>query len=71
MTLRDEWNRELADKAGECLCPVFEDGRRGFRGKCPVHGQRTKEDFARLTALRTAMFNELHAPPSAHGRAKT
>lgn len=54
-------------KPGECVCPVFDDGRRGFRQACPVHGGRSREDFARLTAERSELFSRLKPPASVHG----
>jgi hypothetical protein len=64
------WKIELRDKDGECTCPVFEGGVRGFRQKCEVHGGRGRSDFARLTALRCEIFSRVRAPESSRGRSK-
>lgn len=57
--LRELWAEEMAPREGECCCPVFEDGSRGFRQRCEVHGKRTREDFARLTVLRCEIVSRL------------
>lgn len=62
--LRELWALEMADKPGECVCPVI-DGVRGFKVKCPVHGGRDRSDFARLTALRVEIASRCKTPASA------
>lgn len=53
---------------GECLCPTFllPNGKpkRGFKQACPVHGQKTREDFARACKERAELFEGLRAPAS-------
>jgi hypothetical protein len=69
--LRNLWRVELADKPGECSCPVI-DGVRGFRQKCEVHGGRGREDFRRLTALRMEIISRMRTPESVRaGKARS
>lgn len=63
--LQELWRTETADRPGVCVCRVFEDGKRGFTQKCPVHGGRDRGDFARLTALRGEIASRVRAPESA------
>lgn len=67
--LRRLWDSEMAPKGepGECCCPVFEDGRRGFRQRCPVHGGRSRADFARLTALAAEVASRCRVEAGAGG----
>lgn len=70
---RERLRRQQAVKTpkdGECSCPVLPNGRRGFKVKCPVHGGRTREDFARLTRERAELFSQLRTPDSVRGLAK-
>jgi hypothetical protein len=67
--LRHLWWLETRPKtdAGECCCPVFDDGSLGFRQRCPVHGGRSRADFARLTALRAEVASRCRVEAGAGG----
>lgn len=68
--VRQEYKLLLADRPGDCSCPVLDDGERGFSVDCEVHGRRSKDDFAKLTALRAEMFSLVRAPASVRGGVK-
>lgn len=65
--LRERIRRNRAaqqPKAGECSCPSWDDGVRGFSQKCPVHGNKTREEFNAATAARSELFRQLTPPES-------
>lgn len=62
--LRARVRAAQAPREGECCCAVFPDGRRGFRQACPVHGGKTREDFAKATADRSELFRSMETPES-------
>lgn len=51
----------------DCACPKFENNQRGFRNSCPVHGGKTREDFAKATKARGELFRGLRTPDSIKG----